>query len=348
MPYFRTALNNGRWDVCNTCEAAPGDRCRHVLNGTFLVTVHEGRRKLGRAEFDEAKAEYERRSEDRKKRAEQLRIMREAERVRQESRKYITLPDGGVQAYHPPQPAEKPPGAQLVRTTMEYDHLRDYYIREDEYQYQYYRPVWNNWVGTGTTTSASINITPQTGVWRQWTAVSNATMTATYHIPAEFVAWQQDVWHNWTRFQVATENAAAGIQRFGRAVGEAAMAVQQTDEEIQRRMQERRDREQARREAESRERLAREKRLQGARERASELLEMVLSEAEKQYRAEHNGRILVRSQNGNLYEIDTNYGGVHGNIVKVDEHGCQLGRLCVAPGMYDNRAALPLEDGYVG
>ena len=75
---------------------------------------------------------------------------------------------------------------------------------------------------------------------------------------------------------------------------------------------------------------------------------MVLSEAEKQYRAEHNGRILVRSQNGNLYEIDTNYGGVHGNIVKVDEHGCQLGRLCVAPGMYDNRAALPLEDGYVG
>jgi hypothetical protein len=34
----------------------------------------------------------------------------------------------------------------------------------------------------------------------------------------------------------------------------------------------------------------------------------------------------------------------------VDEHGCVLGRVCVAPGMYDGDADayLPLADGWVG
>ena len=39
---------------------------------------------------------------------------------------------------------------------------------------------------------------------------------------------------------------------------------------------------------------------------------------------------------------------VHGNVVRTDEHGCLLGRACVAPSMYGDGGALPTADGWVG
>ena len=56
----------------------------------------------------------------------------------------------------------------------------------------------------------------------------------------------------------------------------------------------------------------------------------------------------MRGSDGGLFVIELR--GVHGNIREVDEHGCVLGRVCVAPGMYDHEygVALPTPDGWVG
>jgi hypothetical protein len=76
------------------------------------------------------------------------------------------------------------------------------------------------------------------------------------------------------------------------------------------------------------------------------LLNDLLSPEEQAYRAEH-GRVEIEGSDGNLYWLETHRETVHGNIVRVDEHGCHLGRACVAPGMYDG-GALPTADGWVG
>lgn len=59
--------------------------------------------------------------------------------------------------------------------------------------------------------------------------------------------------------------------------------------------------------------------------------------------------LVVRGSEGGLYEIDISQGrGVHGNIVEIDEHGCRLGTICVAPRMYLEDGVMPLSDGYIG
>lgn len=343
MVYFRTFRNPGHWDECQTCDSGPGERCRHLIRSTMMATVHEGRRKLGQAEFETAKADYERRQQERRERL--IRNRREAQiRLDNSIEKHGYIKPNVNMALSlddPPQPAEKPPGARLVKQTVHQDWRRDEVILENEYTYQAYKPVWDGWIRYGTTTSASINTTPiqytiQDNTWREWTAIQRQWITG-----ATITATGGYVWPRWIEMGHAAENAAGAIRQMGQT-------AEQMSEEMRLLRQRQEDARQARREAENRERLAREKRQKGARERASELLDMVLSDAEKAYMDDHHGRILVRSQHGHLYEIDTRYGGVHGNITRVDEHGCILGRLCVAPRMYDGHQALPLEDGYVG
>lgn len=98
----------------------------------------------------------------------------------------------------------------------------------------------------------------------------------------------------------------------------------------------------------SRRRLAEQVRMKGAQDRGMALLEMILTPEERVWRDQHPGNIFVRGSDGGMYEIEQT--SVHGNIRQVDEHGCVLGRVCVAPQMfdYDAKKALPLADGWIG
>jgi hypothetical protein len=112
--------------------------------------------------------------------------------------------------------------------------------------------------------------------------------------------------------------------------------------------QQRADQRQRQREEASRHRLAEQARLEGAQDRALELLELILTPEEREWRDRHDGDILVRGSDGGMYEISQT--SVHGNVRQIDEHGCVLGRVCVAPQMFDFEARLhiPLADGWIG
>lgn len=106
------------------------------------------------------------------------------------------------------------------------------------------------------------------------------------------------------------------------------------------------DRLQRVREEASRRRLAEQVRMIGAQDRALELLNLLVSPDERPL----DDLIQVRGSDGGLYRIEMHTGSVHGNVVQVDEHGCMLARVCVAPQMYDYDAGLhmPLADGWIG
>lgn len=108
------------------------------------------------------------------------------------------------------------------------------------------------------------------------------------------------------------------------------------------------DARQQRQEEASRRRLAEQVRMEGAQDRALQLLELILTPEEREWRDRHDGDIMVRGSDGGMYEISQT--SVHGNVRQVDEHGCVLGRVCVAPSMYDRDAGmhLPLADGWIG
>lgn len=179
--------------------------------------------------------------------------------------------------------------------------------------------VWNQWIvqgprgavgyyNTTTPTTTSANI-----VWDQWRDVGYNTTG---------VVWQEEIWGRWER-----------------------------DEEQLAEMQRQRDELQARREQQSRERLAREQELMEnrlvAHSRAVELLDALLTEEERADRLQ-TGKITVQGSDGRLYWIETHRESVHGNIVLTDEHGCMLGRACVAPSMRGESGVLPTPDGWVG
>ena len=173
-------------------------------------------------------------------------------------------------------------------------------------------------------TTASTTTSYTTLDW-PWAATASYTTidTITYLTPPQQVVWQQAVWQVWDEWH--------------RPVMLSAEEQQRCDDEAQ-----------ARREEASRRRLAEQTRLEGAQERALELLELILSPAEKVYRAAHDDELLVKGSQGGLYVIEPT--GVHGNVRKIDRHGCVLARLCAAPGMRDHDAglALPLADGWIG
>lgn len=170
--------------------------------------------------------------------------------------------------------------------------------------------TWTQWVSGSTTTTGDY-------IWTQW--VGNTTTTTTISC-AQLTAWEQ--WrvadyvdrrnHGWL-----TEEEQAELQ----------------------------DRLQRQREERSRRRLAEQVRMEGARERARELLDLVVAEQDRVPGLE---LLAFTGSDGFLYRIEMHSGSVHGNIVRTDEHGCVLGRACVAPRMVASDLALPLEDGWLG
>lgn len=198
--------------------------------------------------------------------------------------------------------------------------------RETELDRTYIRN-WNTWTNTNTSTASL------------YTA-NNLTWTSYTELPREY----DEIWGKWS----VKDHEIPEIRRF--ATEEARRLRLQRDEELRRQ----RDELQRRREEASRRRLAAQPLLVHARDRAEELLMMTLTPAEKVYMAENDGQVMVvGGDTGDLYTVDTQYHGVHGNIRKVDEHGCVLAILCVAPRMehtdeHGDRYAMPLADGFVG
>ena len=175
------------------------------------------------------------------------------------------------------------------------------------------QPITSNYIQTATIT-ASTTSTTEAIVWNQWRDVGHTT---------NVTFWQEPVWDAWIEDDATREE-----------------------------MQRQRDELQQRREQQSREALAREQERQElylvAHARALELLNEVVAEEDRVPGLDQ--LIQLRGSDGNLYRIETHRETVHGNIVEVDEHGCMLGRACVAPGMYDREGggALPTADGWVG
>jgi hypothetical protein len=183
-----------------------------------------------------------------------------------------------------------------------------------------------NWVSNTTITANSIqtNVNLADQVWQGWVNMGTTTGLVVYH-PEEY--YNQPVWNAWVEDD---EQRIARLER----------------ERVQR------DELQARREQQNRERHARElEQMENqimAHARALELLDDILTEEERALRIAEQ-RVAIRGSDGNLYWLEMNDRSVHGNIVRTDEHGCRLGRACVAPRMYDlGGEALPLPDGWVG
>ncbi len=197
-----------------------------------------------------------------------------------------------------------------------------------------YSRVWQDWVVT-----PSWRVTAANSAWRNWNSTATSNQY-TYNIQAPRItvttasALQSHVWGEW--------------QSMGVNLHDQRIANEQSRERPDRI----RGAEPARREERSRRQLAARQQAAGARERARELLDMILTPEQKLYREEHNGEVLVVAQSGKLYVVDTEYHGVHGNIWETDEHGCKLRTLCVAPDMHHHhdgiRMGMPLEDGFVG
>lgn len=176
--------------------------------------------------------------------------------------------------------------------------------------------TWLNWTNSTSTTMP----TTADRIWYSWTANTTATSYNTYKMKMTI---SDTIWNGWQN-------------------GPITPAPYRTPEELQAEA----DAAQARREEASRQALARQQVAAQAQERAMELLHAILTEEERRYMLEHD-EILVRSEHGNMYVIEKR--SVHGNIRQTDEHGCLLGRICVAPRMYDEESrTLPLADGWVG
>lgn len=176
--------------------------------------------------------------------------------------------------------------------------------------------VWWNWTNNYTTSTNSI---AANNIWYAWAGnTANIYLnTVTYSTTAN------TVWQGWQN-------------------GPITPAPYRTPEEIQADN----DRLQAQREENSRRALAAQQVRAQAEDRAMELLHVLLTDEEMRHYLEHD-EIQVRSQHGNLYVIEKR--GVHGNIRMVDEHGCRLGRICVAPKMWDEESrTLPYADGWIG
>lgn len=178
--------------------------------------------------------------------------------------------------------------------------------------------------------------------WLRPMATTTATATA---------AFNPQVWRQWVDdLQTAAGPFAEAMRRTGVQVAELAEITREQREALERRRQEDLDAAQQRREEASRRRLAEQERKAGAQARASGLFAMLLTPEELDYWEGHGrNEVQVRGQGGTLFLIET-VDGVHGNVTEVDEHGCRLGNVCVAPDMYDQQVDtyLPLADGWIG
>jgi hypothetical protein len=162
-----------------------------------------------------------------------------------------------------------------------------------------------------TYTTGSISSTTVT--WNQWLTTGTAYSTTA---ATTWQAWNQ--WHEPVMYQ-----------------------YQRTEEELRRLA----DLQQQQREEYSRRRLAEQQRIEGARAVARSLLDEIVAPTDW---VEGLELIQVLGSDGHLYRIELHRDTVHGNIVRVDEHGCILGRACIAPSMRANGFAMPMEDGWLG
>jgi hypothetical protein len=206
------------------------------------------------------------------------------------------------------------------------------------------------WISMNTITTASTITLKQDVVWNGWCVGNTTTGTSTYISDEDLVRFEGTgiTWHQMSPVNFGWANPVQP-EVFNRwqVIHEREVP---SPEELQRRA----DEAQRQREQMSRLRLEREQRLAKAEEdrilaqaKGLELLLMVLTD-EQRAQYDLNARIPVTGSLGGMYEIDTLYGGVHGNVVQVDEHGCILGRICVAPRMRVASGPLPLADGWVG
>ena len=212
--------------------------------------------------------------------------------------------------------------------------------------------IWYDWVERGpdeypTPTYTTATIEPR------WTTA--ATTTATFTTTGTTTGYNRQVWVNWV---AQVDEFTAAMQQAGQAARRMAQVREPlTHEEteaqraaLREAQQAQRDRAQARRERENAALLAERKRVAGAQERALVLFESLLTKEERRHwKLMHKKAVRVRGENGTLFEIRTQ-DSVHGNVTEVDEHGCRLGSVCVAPSMLDKATNLhlPLADGWVG
>jgi hypothetical protein len=175
---------------------------------------------------------------------------------------------------------------------------------------QWLRPL----LGSNTAPAYAYNNTTTSATWDTWVNVGHTTT----------LEWQQEVWGTW-------------IEDEAEMAEHRAMRQRQRDELQQRREQRAREELAARQE--------REAQLAQARVRARELLEEMVAADDW---VPGLAILQVAGSDGELYRIEMHRETVHGNVVRVDQHGCLLGRACVAPEMYDGHRTLPTEDGWVG
>jgi hypothetical protein len=216
------------------------------------------------------------------------------------------------------------------------------------------RPVGTpitEWHTINTASTASTITFTQDVVWNGWTVGNTTTGTSTFITDEDMVRFEGTgiTWDN--QFQVTINGYANQIQE---VIYNHWQVLHEREVPSPEELQRRADEAQRRREEESRRRLEAEQRRAQIEEdrmlaqiKGLELLLMLLTD-EQRAQYDLNARIPVMGSDGGLYEIDTLYGGVHGNVVQVDEHGCVLGRICVAPRMRVAGGPLPMADGWVG
>lgn len=179
---------------------------------------------------------------------------------------------------------------------------------------------WKHWANA--TTSSTTSGTYVNDPWGRWTTANTSTTHLAYNPTYTWDQWaempdeQEYQYHQYPRHE-PTQAELDAIQR--------------------------------RREDQSARLLAEQQRLQVAQPRALELFRALLT-ADQITQMDTDGEVWVKGSAGGFYVIEVGGGRVHGNIRRIDEHGCMLGRLCVQPSMYDHieGAALPTADGHVG
>jgi len=175
--------------------------------------------------------------------------------------------------------------------------------------------IWHDWTTLSTTTTTTIQTYDQT--WTNWTNSSSYNSTT-----------GTLVWQSWTtaepHYQIVDNEAA---QRY-----------------LENQVQHARERESRFALQRAQERQERESRAR-AYDRASALFLSLLDPVQAELWLKDKYVEVIGSAGGQYWITND---GVHGNIVQVDEHGCRLAHLCVAPEMYDGIESLPTPDGWVG
>jgi hypothetical protein len=178
--------------------------------------------------------------------------------------------------------------------------------------------TWQQWVGNNTVgTATSYTYADNATTWGQWVTAGSISHTT--------LTWQDEMWVQWE------------VQDYVYRRQRNQLTPEEQDE-LQRQREQRSREELAARQA-------REEQMAAARVRGRELLEELVDAGDWVPGLE---LIQLVGSDGQLYRVELHRDTVHGNVLRVDEHGCILGRACVAPEMHDGVRTLPTEDGWVG